>query len=379
MAMDETQVDPMDISFDDSNYPPIQKQKRNPNILWGGITNKTKNRKNEEETSVPLEEVMTPQQLEKEKQMESELNAMGDEVDVPEIETKVVDLPKQNENEKELIVEHKDEGDVEQEPIVEEGGTPTNEVVANEGEQAPIITDEMIDKVLGSGETPSQPQGEEFDKDDSVGTNQGEEKEEVVNEEEDKANEEKEKRKELMKEMRALAQDSLKGFKYSPGMEKWTPKQKQDAIKAFLNNKSKNEEPIEEEVVEEEPPKPKMTKEQAMAEARMLAQDDLIGVDIDPELWSQFSNKEKLDFIKMLQDKDKDLTTNVDEDVTNNYEAYKRYPTALRVAEDVLQGANNVANRMASASRENLAGGESIDDAVNRTKIPHYDYRSFFK
>lgn len=378
MAEDKTVVDPFDVSFSDDpldQYPPIKKPKRSPGLKWGTILNPFKSNEEEVETSVPLEEVLTPRQLAEEKRKQAELDAMPDEIDVPEIETHVEDLPEGNENEKELVVEHKDDNPVPSDDkdfakqiddILGISGEPQGEVPAPSAE-------ELAEGVEQSAEPSTEEKPEEETGD--VGGNA----EEPEPEENGAVDEEKEKRKKLMKEMRALAQNPLKGFKYSPEMEKWTPKQKQDAIKAWLSNQPK-EEPVEEEpIAEPVEEKPKMTKEQAMAEARMLAQDDLEGVDIDPELWSQFSNKEKLDFVKMLQDKDKDNTTNIDEDTTNNYESYKRYPTALRVAEDIAGGVSNIADRVEGASNKNLAGGESIGNAVTRANIPHYDYRSFFK
>ena len=164
-----------------------------------------------------------------------------------------------------------------------------------------------------------------------------------------------------MNELRALAQDDLTDFKYDPNIETWTAKQKQDALKSYLENKNK------------EPPKKIMTEEEVMKEARTLAQDDLEGVEIDPAIWSEMTTEEKLEFIKMLQEKNKKNTTN------NNFEAYKRYPTALKVAENVQQGVHNIMNRAEDAANQNLAGGQSINNTVGRAAIPHYDYRSFFK
>ena len=354
MAEDKTEIDPFDISFATQENP--QPKKRSPKLLWDKIVNNFKPN-DYDEREVPLEEVMTPQQFADYKREQEELKnkyADEEEIDVPEVETHVEDLPENNENEKELIVEHPENQEEVNAPSAEE---------LNEGAE----------------QTPQEELPDELDKTQAEQILGEEIKEPSKDEGGDKTLTPNEKQDADMNEMRALAQDDLKDFKYDTNMDKWTPKQKQDAIKAW-REKQKAKQDAEEEV--QEPPKeekPTMTKEEALAEARMLAQDDLEGVDIDPNLWSQFSNKEKLDFIKMLQDKDKTPVTNVDEDTTNNYEAYRHYPVALRVAEDVLKGADNIANRAATDARKNLAGGEGVNGAVARSTIPHYDYRSFFK
>ena len=367
MAEDKTVVDPFDVSFSDdpaNQYPPI----RSPKLKWGQILNPFRKDEEEEETSVPLEEVLTPAQLAEEKRKQAELEAMPDEIDVPEIETHVEDLPEGNENEKELVVEHLD----------------------NENQENPMSQDNSdfsskIDEILGiapqgMSEEGEQPESEELPESEDLGTVGGntEETETEENEQEENVvDEEKEKRKKLMKEMRALAQNPLKGFKYSPEMEKWTPKQKQDAIKAWLSNQSK-EEPIEEEPVESETPP--MTDEEALAEARMIAQDDLDGFEVNGKDWSKLSTKEKFQVVDNFKNKNQDPKKEIhNENTENNYEAYKHYPPWIRVFEDVLGGANNVANRMAGAAGTNLAGNESINNAVDRANIPHYDYRSFFR
>ena len=117
-----------------------------------------------------------------------------------------------------------------------------------------------------------------------------------------------------------------------------------------------------------------MTDEEALAEARMLAQDKLKGFNISGKDWAKLSTEEKLQVIENYKDAG-DETHNV----FNKYDAYKHYPTALRVAEDVQQGVENIADRTHDLTKQNLAGGESINRDVNRSSIPHYDYRSFFK
>ena len=360
MAEEETIVSPFNA---EENVPgqTYKRYPRSPNLLWdkeikNRIKNKIKNslKPNDEyETFVPLEEVLTPQQMEEERQKKRELNELPD-INVPEVETHVEDLPKEDVNEKELIVEHPKKQ--------EEVNAPSEEELSEGAEQV------------------SQPQEElpnELDKTQAEQILGEKIKEPPKDEGGDKTLTPDEKQNADMNEMRALAQDDLEGFKYDTNMDKWTPKQKQDAIKAWRESQKAKEEEIPQEPPEDE--KPKMTKEEALAEARMLAQDDLEGVDIDPNLWSQFDTKEKMKFVEMLQNKDKEQVTNVDEDTTNNYEAYKRYPTALRGMEDVLKGADNIANRAATDARKNLAGGEGVNGAVARSTIPHYDYRSFFK
>ena len=377
MAEDKTIVDPLDVSFSDdpaNQYPPI----RSPKLKWGQILNPFRKDEEEEETSVPLEEVLTPAQLAEEKRKQAELEAMPDEIDVPEIETHVEDLPEGNENEKELVVEHKDDNAAPSEDndfakqidnILGIRGKPQGEESVPSPEEIEILS-EGFNEARNETEKPEEETG-------NVGGNTEEPETEENGQEENVVDEEKEKRKKLMKEMRALAQNPLKGFKYSPEMEKWTPKQKQDAIKAWLSNQSK-EEPIEEEPVESETPP--MTDEEALAEARMIAQDDLDGFEVNGKDWSKLSTKEKFQVVDNFKNKNQDPKKEIhNENTENNHEAYKHYPPWIRVFEDVLGGANNVANRMAGAAGTNLAGNESINNAVDRANIPHYDYRSFFR
>lgn len=295
-------------------------------------------------------------------------------VDIPEVDTKVVDLPQENENEKELIVDHKEPAE---KTIVEPLLAMQDPEVFDDMEiidpvDVPVEEETSVDPAeVGEGAETEKPEGE------TSATENPEEK--TLTEEDRKKQEEKEKRKLARKEARALAQDNLKGFKFPPNWEDWTPKQKADAIKAWNNKRAGKEDTVQEEPVQEEPKK-EMTREEALAEARMLAQDNLDGLVIDPKLWSQFTTKEKMDFIKMQMEKNKDDNTYVDEDTTNNYESYKRYPTGLRVAEDAVDVAGDVANRVERVGNKQLAGegGTSINDAVKQAAIPHYDYRKFF-
>ena len=378
MAEDKTVTDPFDVSFSDDpldQYPPIKKPKRNPGLKWGSILNPFKSNEEEVETSVPLEEVLTPRQLAEEKRKQAELDAMPDEIDVPEIETHVEDLPEGNENEKELVVEHKDDNPAPSED--NDFAKQIDDILGISGEPQGEVPAPSAEELAEGAEQSAEPSTEEKPEEETgdVGGNT----EEPETEEKPAVDEEKEKRKKIMKEMRALAQDPLKGFKYSPEMEKWTPKQKQDAIKSHLSKRAKEEEPIE-----QEPETPPMTDEEALAEARMMAQDDLVGFEVNGKDWSKLSTKEKFQVIDNFKNNNAELKNethneNTENNTENNYESYKRYPTALRVAEDVAGGISNIADRVEGASNKNLAGGESIGNAVNRANIPHYDYRSFFK
>lgn len=346
--MAEKTVDPFDIEFDDTDEQP---KKRNPNMLW----EKTKSR-------VP--------ELKKElEQPEEETLGELPELDVPEIDTHVEDLPEGNENEKELVVEHNDNtivGDPDKTQLPEEP--------EEEGEST-VYDQSLAENPVGNFSDRTNYDdvgGEPFDDNDVIPEPDDYEQnfvdpEEVglpkSDEDEYKEPEEVDEKKEkIMNELRALAQDDLTDFKYDPNIETWTAKQKQDALKSYLENKKNKE-----------PPKKIMTEEEVMKEARTLAQDDLEGIEIDPAIWSEMTTEEKLEFIKMLQEKNKKNTTN------NNFEAYKRYPTALKVAENVQQGVHNILNRAEDAANQNLAGGQSINNTVGRAAIPHYDYRSFFK
>ena len=319
--------DPFDIFPDEEETP----AKRNPNMLWNKIS---------ENTNSKLKDL------------------------VPEIDTKVVDLPKENENEKEMIINYNDENGVE--PPSEPMGVPAP-YEEGVGEEPPVAeTTEEPDT-----ETQENEGYETFDDEGNIGGNV--EAPEMVEEDTEEPVDDEEKRNKIMKEMQALAQDPLEGFMYSDEMEKWTPKQKQDAIKAWLGKQPK-EEPVEEEPIEEEEPVPEMTDEEALAEARMLAQDKLKGFNISGKDWAKLSTEEKLQVIENYKDAGDEIHNEF-----NKYDSYKHYPTALRVAEDVQQGVENIADRTHDLTKQNLAGGESINRDVNRSSIPHYDYRSFFK
>lgn len=215
-----------------------------------------------------------------------------EEIDVPEVETHVEDLPKEDINEKELIVEHPQEEEI---PQMEQD----------------IVTDEEI------------------------GLNQ---KEDVPPETDEKTNEE-------------------------------TDEEENEESPEKTDGKSPEKEG-------------EMTDEEALEEARMLAQDDLEGFRMKGKDWSKLTTKEKLEVIKIFKEGKRpegDTYNNKSEDTTNNYQAYSHYPTALKVAEDIREGASTALNRVERAAQQNLAGGESINNAVSRNAIPHYDYRTFFK
>ena len=220
-------------------------------------------------------------------------------INVPEIDTKVVDLPKEDENEKELIVEHNDTTTepndttiaepMPQEENAELGNFDESEVVEPPTEENSVSGEEVGDKTV---------------------------------------------------------------------------------------NPETEEEPKEEKGEEE----PVMTDEEALAEAQEMAQDDLVGFKITGKNWSKMTDKQKAEAIKAFKDKNKveDHSTDIDNNETNNFESYKRYPTALRVAEDLVGAGGNVIEGAGDVAKTEI-GGTGANMISERAKgVPHYDYTSLF-
>lgn len=356
------ELDPFDISFADKEEQP---KKKSPRLKWGEITNNI-NKYNNEKQDEPISQGVSD--------TSDEIPPLPT-IDVPEIETHVEDLPKEEENEKELVIDRVEDepnevenstnyeqslaeqpiGDFSDREMLEDvGGEPFDEkdVIDPEEEMPDVVTDEEIGNV-GGDDIPIE---------EEVAPSTEKEEEPIDKEVE-----------EYLSEARALAQDDLKGFNIGKDWKNWTAKQKADAIKAYMEKRAKESEPKEEVA-------PPMTEEEALSEARALAQDDLKGFKMPaPHIWSKLSTKEKLDIIHNFLEKNRDNITDIDENTTNNYETYKHYPVGLKIAEMVRQGLNSASNRIHDASKQNLAGGDSINNAVARESIPHYDYRSFFR
>ncbi len=84
----------------------------------------------------------------------------NEEIDVPEIETEVVDLPPEDENEKEIVIDRKDDTIVDPDKTLAEEVTPDLPegedltVIDNDPEDAPdIVTDEEVAALDNQGET----------------------------------------------------------------------------------------------------------------------------------------------------------------------------------------------------------------------------------
>lgn len=228
--------------------------------------------------------------------------------DVPEIDTKVVDLPEEDENEKELIVEHNDEEPEE-----------TDDTTVAE----PIPQEENAE--LGN-----------FDESEVV---------------------------EPPTEENAVSGEEV------GDIEPETPKEEP--------KEEKGEEKKEGEKDEEEPV---MTDEEALAEAQEMAQDDLVGFKVTGKNWSKMTDKQKAEAIKAFKDKNKveDHSTDIDNNETNNFESYKRYPTGLRVAEDLVGAGGKVIEGAGDVAKTEI-GGTGANMISERAKgVPHYDYTSLF-
>lgn len=262
-----------------------------------------------------------------------------EKIDVPEVESHVEDLPEEDVNEKELIVEHPQEDTL----------TPSENTVSGETDITPPPIDEdntSYDKSLAE-----QPIGDLSDRETlSSVDNKPFDESDVIDPED-------------------MEQDIVTDEEIGLNQKEDVPPET-------------NEETDEKENEESPKKENEMTDEEALEEARMLAQDDLEGFRMKGKDWSKLTTKEKLEVIKIFKEGKRpegDTYNNKSEDTTNNYQAYSHYPTALKVAEDIREGASTALNRVERAAQQNLAGGESINNAVSRNAIPHYDYRTFFK
>ena len=280
--------------------------------------------------------------------------------DVPEIDTKVVDLPKEDENEKELIVEHNDTATepsdttvaepVSQEENAELENFDENEVIDSPTEENAVSGEEVGDKTVYP-ETEEEPKAEEPKTEEPV----------------DPAY------KEALEEAQALAQDDLEGYRVPKNWKEWTAKQKADSIKAFMDNRKRaeNEKPKE--------TKEPMSDEDILAEAESIAQEPLPGFR-PPANWDDLSFEEKERIVKAYKDTNKveDHRTNIDDSETNNFESYKRYPTGLRVAEDLVGAGGKVIEGAGDVAKTEI-GGTGANMISERAKgVPHYDYTSLF-
>lgn len=312
-------VDPFDIEFDDEQ-PKTEKPKRSVNAFERALKKLPDKFQKIEKPTMRQMLYNNPNDAEK-----------FSEINVPEIDTKVVDLPKEDENEKELIVEHNDTAS---EPATEPATEPSDTTVA-----------EPSDKTIA--EPAPQEENAELENFDES---------EVV---------------EPPTEENSVSGEEVGDKTVYPDTEE-EPKTEEE---------TKTEEPKEEKEEEEkDEEEPVMTDEEALAEAQEMAQDDLVGFKISGKNWSKMTDKQKAEAIKAFKDKNKveDHSTKIDDSETNNFESYKRYPTALRVAEDlagaggkIIEGAGDVAGTE--------IGGTGANMISERAKgVPHYDYTSLF-
>lgn len=304
-------VDPFDIEFDDEQ-PKTEKPKRSVNAFERALKKLPDKFQKIEKPTMRQMLYNNPNDAEK-----------FSEINVPEIDTKVVDLPKEDENEKELIVEHNDTAT---EPTVEPTTEPSDMTVAEPSDKTiaePAPQEENIEL-------------ENFDESEVI---------------------------EPPTEENSVSEEEV------GDIEPETPKEEP--------KEEKGEEKKEGEKDEEEPV---MTDEEALAEAQEMAQDDLVGFKVTGKNWSKMTDKQKAEAIKAFKDKNKveDHSTDINNNETNNFESYKRYPTALRVAEDlagaggkIIEGAGDVAGTE--------IGGTGANMISERAKgVPHYDYTSLF-
>ena len=315
------EVEPFDISFADEEKPKKNDRRWNvPDKAFDSVKKMLEQKK-------------------KEKMSQDAEQIVEQPIDIPEIETSVVDLPPEDENEKQIIVDHNPE----KEPVADEMLEEPNAEEPTEDLQLDVPNDTTVEGVADV--TPAD--------DKTVA-----EEEPVIEDIEDPS---------------IIENDpDIEGDVVSD--EEVGETKKPNRVEEDLKDGNK-EPPIEDKNKKEEV----MSDEEALKEAQELAQDELEGFRISGKTWSKMTDKQKADAIKAFKDGKKvppiedNRTTN-----NNNYATYERYPTGLRVAEDAGQVIGKGID-LAKEIAEKPLNGTSIDDAVQRAKaIPHYDYTSLF-
>ena len=302
-------------------------------------------------------------------------------VDVPEIETEVVNLPEEDENEKEIIVNRNPDSTI-TEDVEETGEDPLKDFDPNSvADPEEEYETRVSAKEVGDDPTryPSDEEIEDIEEEQSEDKTVTEPSKDDTKGKANKPTKEEKAMQEALEEAQAMAQDNLEGFKVPKNWKTWTEKQKANAINAYMKNRENQsaEEP------KEEPETPVMSDEDALKEAQELAQDELLGFKVSGANWEKMSEKQKAEAIKAFKDANKkeDHSTNIDKSETNNYSSYERYPTGLKVTEDALGEVNTIAGGIKDAAhkigQEGTSSG-SISNEVARA-VPHYDYRSLFR
>lgn len=303
-------------------------------------------------------------------------------VDVPEMETEVVNLPEEDENEKEIVVNRNPDSTI-AEDIEETGEDPLasfdpNSVVNPDSED---YERRVSASEVGDNPTmyPSDEEMEGIEEEQSEDKTIAEPPKGKTEEKAKKPTKEEKAMHEALEEAQAMAQDNLEGFKVPKNWKTWTEKQKANAINAYMKNREnqKVEEP------KEESETPVMSDEDALKEAQELAQDELLGFKISGANWQNMTEKQKAEAIKAFKDANKkeDHSTNIDKSETNNYSSYERYPTGLKVTEDALGEVNTIAGGIKDAAHKIGQEGTNSGSITNEVAraVPHYDYRSLFR
>lgn len=379
-------IDPFDIEFDDEEYnkptgakidpfdvdkelekAPAKKPSRSINKWKKALENQANKFKPVQKPSMREMLYNNPEDAKKFKSMSEDAGLSQEEkdllketfdnseIDVPEIDTKVVDLPKEDKNEKELIVEHND-------PTTEPSGTTIAEPVPQEenAELENFDESEVVDPPTEENAVSGEEVGDKT-------VNPKTEEEPKTEKPKDPAYEE------ALVEAQALAQDDLEGYRVPKNWKDWTAKQKADSIKAFMDNRKRAESEKPKETKEP------MSDEDILAEAEAIAQEPLPGFR-PPANWGDLSFEEKERIVKAYKDTNKveDHSTDIDNNETNNFESYKRYPTGLRVAEDLVGAGGKVIEGAGNVAKTEI-GGTGANMISERAKgVPHYDYTSLF-
>lgn len=304
----------------------------------------------------------------KERQNNEQWNKMlkqGQKLDQlePDVRPVVEDLPKEDLNEKKMTFDTGDDRTV---------AEPKEFIPAPEFDESEVVDTGDYDEDLNYIKTPGYnvPTPEELE-----GLN--EEKGEFELPPETNTDTESEEQEEPSFEELSLEEPSEEKAEEQPSEENAQEEPSEE------KPSEEKQEPSEEETQDtEEDEEEVMSDEDALKEAQELAQDELTGFRISGANWQKMSEKQKAAAIKAFMDanRNEDHSTNIDKSETNNYEQYKRYPTGLKVAEDILGETNTIAGGVKDVA-EKIGGQGKNSGSIAREVaggVPHYDYRSLF-
>lgn len=260
----------------------------------------------------------------------------GQKIDVPGFDAQVVDLPKEDVNEKEIVVDRTPA----QKPFSVQG--PTNEqqydLEALAGNGLPVEEEPEPKEVTGQSSYIPKEENPEWDLEDNAGNGQRVETPPSIEND-----------------------DTIVG---EPSFEENAV----DESELDDTNTFTEEEPNEDKTVEEDVPQ-SVEEEDLFDESEVKEPEELETPDIptDEEINQPTEEKDKSEKPAENKDKDKDKDKNKDKDKDKEPEE-KEKEKAKTDAADVKDNTDLVKK----------GSGVSVDDIVNRAGIPHYNYLSFF-